>query len=189
VENEAQYQWLQNGKRSTLLEDVRTSSIMEHNPIAARANRRQLDYVLAFPQAPVKKELFLHIPKGFDINKGKTKSFVLKVHPNIYGQKQAWPIDPFKLSITPSAETMNFFSETLKTGSSDGRYERSMISSSLLACLESYAKQIVHGETIRSLGDSSLLLCILGMMASSHPLKQGPSMFLRENHQILLRTS
>ena len=49
----------------------------------------QLDYVLAFPQAPVEKESFLYIPKGFDMAKGKTKSYVLKVHRNIYGQKQA----------------------------------------------------------------------------------------------------
>ena len=50
---------------------------------------KQLDYVLAFPQAPVEKELFLHIPRGFDINDGDNKSYVLKVHRNIYGQKQA----------------------------------------------------------------------------------------------------
>jgi hypothetical protein len=50
---------------------------------------RQLDYVLAFPQAPVEKELYLYIPKGFDMEGGDTKNFVLKVHRNIYGQKQA----------------------------------------------------------------------------------------------------
>jgi hypothetical protein len=50
---------------------------------------RQLDYVLAFPQAPVEKELYLYIPKGFDMDGGDTKNFVLKVHRNIYGQKQA----------------------------------------------------------------------------------------------------
>jgi hypothetical protein len=46
---------------------------------------RQLDYLLAFPQAPVKKELFLYIPKGFDLDGGDTKYDVLKVHQNIYG--------------------------------------------------------------------------------------------------------
>jgi hypothetical protein len=50
---------------------------------------RQLDYVLAFLQAPVEKEPFLYIPKGFDMDKCETKSNVLKVHRNIYGQKQA----------------------------------------------------------------------------------------------------
>ncbi len=50
---------------------------------------RQLDYVLAFPQAPVEKELYLYIPKGFDLEEGDTKCYVLKVHQNIYGQKQA----------------------------------------------------------------------------------------------------
>jgi hypothetical protein len=29
------------------------------------------------------------IPKGFDIAKGWRKDYVLKIHPNIYGQKQA----------------------------------------------------------------------------------------------------
>ncbi len=50
---------------------------------------RQLDYVLAFPQAPVEKVLYLHIPRGFNIDNGDNKDYVLKVHRNIYGQKQA----------------------------------------------------------------------------------------------------
>jgi hypothetical protein len=49
----------------------------------------KLDYVLAYPQAPVKKELYMKIPKGFNIDKGKTDDYVLNVHRNIYGQKQA----------------------------------------------------------------------------------------------------
>jgi hypothetical protein len=31
----------------------------------------------------------MHIPKGFDIDDGDNKSYVLKVYRNIYGQKQA----------------------------------------------------------------------------------------------------
>jgi hypothetical protein len=51
---------------------------------------RQLDYVLAFPQAPVEKEIYMKIPKGFqlDLPEGKAEH-VLKIHRNIYGQKQA----------------------------------------------------------------------------------------------------
>ena len=50
---------------------------------------RQLDYVLAFPQAPVERELYMEIPKGFNIDEGRTDDFILKLNRNIYGQKQA----------------------------------------------------------------------------------------------------
>jgi hypothetical protein len=50
---------------------------------------RQLDYVLAFPQAPVEREIYMSIPQGFSIDEGKTEDFVLKVNKNIYCQKQA----------------------------------------------------------------------------------------------------
>ena len=47
----------------------------------------QLDYVLAFPQAPVERECYMQIPKGIQIDApGK---WALKVNKNIYGQKQA----------------------------------------------------------------------------------------------------
>jgi hypothetical protein len=48
-----------------------------------------LIFVLAFPQAPVERDLYMTIPKGFDISQGKRKEYVLKIHRNIYGQKQA----------------------------------------------------------------------------------------------------
>jgi len=49
---------------------------------------RQLDFVLAYPQAPVECDLYMAIPKGFTIN-GDRKRFVLKLKKNLYGQKQA----------------------------------------------------------------------------------------------------
>lgn len=49
----------------------------------------QLDYVLAFPQAPVERELYMAIPKGFDLAKGRPEDYALQIHKNIYGQKQA----------------------------------------------------------------------------------------------------
>jgi hypothetical protein len=49
---------------------------------------RQLDFVLAYPQAPVECDLYMEIPKGFHIN-GNRKDFVLKLRKNLYGQKQA----------------------------------------------------------------------------------------------------
>jgi hypothetical protein len=44
--------------------------------------------VLAY-QAPVEKELYMKIPKGFSIDKGRNKDYYLNVHKNLYGQKQA----------------------------------------------------------------------------------------------------
>jgi hypothetical protein len=49
----------------------------------------QLDFVLAFPQAPVERVLYMSIPKGFEADRGKTQDFVLQLHKNVYGQKQA----------------------------------------------------------------------------------------------------
>ena len=50
---------------------------------------QQIDYVLAFPQAPVEKEIYMKIPKGFELNYGSPNEYVLKLKRNIYGQKQA----------------------------------------------------------------------------------------------------
>ena len=48
---------------------------------------KQLDYVLAFPQAPVKRELYMEVHKGFEVKIRKNRDHVLKIHRNIYGQK------------------------------------------------------------------------------------------------------
>ena len=45
--------------------------------------------VLAFPQAPVERDLYMKIPSGLEIKTGKNQYYVLKIHHNIYGQKQA----------------------------------------------------------------------------------------------------
>ena len=50
---------------------------------------KQLDYVLAFPQAPVEKELYMKIPRGFEVEGVSNNDYVLKLHRNVYGQKQA----------------------------------------------------------------------------------------------------
>ena len=49
---------------------------------------RQLDFVLAYPQAPVECDLYMEIPQGFEIN-GDRKQYALKLEKNLYGQKQA----------------------------------------------------------------------------------------------------
>jgi hypothetical protein len=49
---------------------------------------RQLDFVLAFPQADVETDLYMELPNGFHIE-GDRKLYVLKLIKNLYGQKQA----------------------------------------------------------------------------------------------------
>jgi hypothetical protein len=55
---------------------------------------RQLDFVSAFPQADIERELYMKLPKGFTIpgrvlTEEDRKNYVLKLEKNLYGQKQA----------------------------------------------------------------------------------------------------
>ena len=52
-------------------------------------NSVQLDYVHAYPEAPIEKEMYMKIPVGINIAKGEKEGFMLKMIRNIYGQKQA----------------------------------------------------------------------------------------------------
>jgi hypothetical protein len=54
-----------------------------------RWHTKQIDYVLAFPQAPVEREIFMQILRGLEVEAGNTRDFVLQLHRNVYGQKQA----------------------------------------------------------------------------------------------------
>ena len=56
---------------------------------------RQLDYVLAFPQAPNERELYMTIQKGYKVHQGKTSDHVLKLKNNLYLPKTA------RLSLEP----------------------------------------------------------------------------------------
>jgi hypothetical protein len=47
----------------------------------------QLDYVLAFPQAPVEWTLYMKIPCGITIT--EPRDWALRVNKNVYGKKQA----------------------------------------------------------------------------------------------------
>ena len=50
----------------------------------------QIDYVLAYPQAPVEHEVYMEIPRGYELADGKDKGdYAFKLHANLYGQKQA----------------------------------------------------------------------------------------------------
>ena len=51
---------------------------------------KQIDFVQAFAQAPIEKTLFMKIPAGVVLEDGSDqRDYVLKIHRNIYGQKQA----------------------------------------------------------------------------------------------------
>ena len=50
---------------------------------------RQLDYVLTFPQAPIERDLYMKVPKGYYVESGDNRDYVLKLKRNLYGQKQA----------------------------------------------------------------------------------------------------
>ena len=69
---------------------VRWSSIRLFLTLAAIMGwkTRQVDFVLAFPQADIETELYMEIPKGFEFNQSK-KTHCLRLKKNLYGQKQA----------------------------------------------------------------------------------------------------
>jgi hypothetical protein len=50
---------------------------------------RQVDFVMAYPQAPIKMDIYMEIPHGIMTAHGNSKDHVLKLEKNIYGQKQA----------------------------------------------------------------------------------------------------
>ena len=47
----------------------------------------QLDYVLAFTQAPVDRNLYMNIQKGFEVEGSKKGEYVFKIKKNTYRQK------------------------------------------------------------------------------------------------------
>jgi Reverse transcriptase (RNA-dependent DNA polymerase) len=49
----------------------------------------QIDYVSAFPQAPVERELYMQLPRGFEIADAKPGEYILRLNKNVYGQKSA----------------------------------------------------------------------------------------------------
>jgi hypothetical protein len=50
---------------------------------------RQVDFVMAYPQAPVETDIYMELPQGIKTATGNSKDHVLKLLKNIYGQKQA----------------------------------------------------------------------------------------------------
>jgi hypothetical protein len=50
---------------------------------------QQVDFVMAYPQAPIKMDIYMKLPQGIQTKHGNCKDHVLKLEKNIYGQKQA----------------------------------------------------------------------------------------------------
>jgi hypothetical protein len=50
---------------------------------------RQVNFVMAYPQAPIEMDIYIELPQGIQTAHGKSKDHVLKLEKNIYGQKQA----------------------------------------------------------------------------------------------------
>jgi len=50
---------------------------------------RQIDFVMAYTQAPIETDLYMEIPYGIETTTGNTRDYVLQLLANIYGQKQA----------------------------------------------------------------------------------------------------
>jgi hypothetical protein len=49
----------------------------------------QVDFVMAYSQAPIEMDIYMELPQGIQTKHGNSKEHVLKLDKNIYGQKQA----------------------------------------------------------------------------------------------------
>ncbi len=50
---------------------------------------RQVDFIQAYPQAPIETDMYMELPKGIETCHGSSKDHVLMLLANLYGQKQA----------------------------------------------------------------------------------------------------
>ena len=58
--------------------------------VAFEWHTQQVDYVAAYTQAPIDRDMYMEFPRGFTVPGGADrKTVVLKLHRNLYGQKQA----------------------------------------------------------------------------------------------------
>ncbi len=49
----------------------------------------QVDFVMAYPQTPIKMDIYMELPQGIQTKHGNSKDHVLKLDKIIYGQKKA----------------------------------------------------------------------------------------------------
>jgi len=50
---------------------------------------KQIDFIMAYPQAPIECDMYMELPFGIELQHGNSKDYVLKLLRNLYGQKQA----------------------------------------------------------------------------------------------------
>jgi hypothetical protein len=50
---------------------------------------QQVNFVMAYPQALIKMDIYMELPQGIQTKHRNSKEHVLKLEKNIYGQKQA----------------------------------------------------------------------------------------------------
>jgi hypothetical protein len=50
---------------------------------------QQVDFIMVYPQAPIKVDIYMELPQGIRTTHGNSKDHVLKLEENIYGQKQS----------------------------------------------------------------------------------------------------
>ena len=49
----------------------------------------QIDYTQAVPQAPIERDIYMDIPKGYKVIHRDGQDYVLNINSNLYGQVQA----------------------------------------------------------------------------------------------------
>jgi hypothetical protein len=49
----------------------------------------QVNFIMAYPQAPIKMDIYMDLHQGIQTAHGNSKDHMLKLEKNIYGQKQA----------------------------------------------------------------------------------------------------
>jgi hypothetical protein len=49
----------------------------------------QVNFVMAYPQAPIKMDIYMKLPQGIQTKHRNSKDHILKLEKNFYGQKQA----------------------------------------------------------------------------------------------------
>jgi hypothetical protein len=57
--------------------------------ILFQSSLRQVDFVMAYPQAPIEMDIYMELPQVIQTATGNSKDHVLQLLKNIYGQKQA----------------------------------------------------------------------------------------------------
>ena len=50
-------------------------------------NSRQVEFIQAYPQAPIEYDFYMELPKGFRTKDGDVRTHVIQLLKNLYGQK------------------------------------------------------------------------------------------------------